>query len=77
GTTDTGFTTDKMKFTNSYKSGKPMHPRVVAAQGVEHLLHGRGKKVVGFQNWFNSKLPGFVPDNIMMKIKKNLASIKS
>jgi short-subunit dehydrogenase len=77
GTTDTGFTTDKMHSTNHYKSSKPMHPKVVAEQGVKHLLHGKGKKVVGFQNWFNSKLPGFVPDNIMMKIKKNLASIKS
>lgn len=77
GTTDTGFTTDKMHSTNHYKSSKPMHPKVVAEQGVKHLLHGRGKKVVGFQNWFNSKLPSFVPDRIMMKIKKNLASIKS
>ena len=77
GTTDTGFTTDKMHSTNHYKSSKPMHPKVVAEQAVKHLLQGRGKKVVGFQNWFNSKLPSFVPDNIMMKIKKNLASIKS
>ena len=77
GTTDTGFTTDKMNSTNHYKSSKPMHPKVVAEQGVKHLLHGRGKKVVGFQNWFNSKLPSFVPDNIMMKIKKHLASVKS
>lgn len=77
GTTDTGFTTDKMHSTNHYKSSKPMHPKVVAEQGVKHLLQGKGKKVVGFQNWFNSKLPGFVPDSIMMKIKKNLASIKS
>jgi short-subunit dehydrogenase len=76
GTTDTGFTTDKMQTTNLYKSSKPMHPKVVAEQGVKHLLHGKGKKVVGFQNWFNSKLPSFVPDNMMMKIKKNLASIK-
>ena len=40
-------------------------------------LSGKGKKVVGFQNWFNSKLSSFVPDSIMMKIKKNLASVKS
>ena len=77
GTTDTGFTTDKMQTTNLYKSSKPMHPKVVAEEGVTHLLHGKGKKVVGFQNWFNSKLPSFVPDGIMMKIKKNLASVKS
>jgi short-subunit dehydrogenase len=63
-----------MSSTNNYKKNKPMHPKVVAAQGVKHLLYGKGKKVVGFQNWFNSKLASLVPDNIMMKIKKNLAS---
>ncbi|SDL64690.1 hypothetical protein SAMN04487898_12216 [Pedobacter sp. ok626] len=73
GTVDTGFTTPGMQSTNLHKT-KPMHAKVVAAQGVEHLLHGKGKKLVGFQNWFNSKLPSFVPDSIMMKIKKNLAS---
>lgn len=77
GTVDTAFTTDKMQSTNNYKNNKPMHPKVVAAQAVKHLLHGKGKKVVGFQNWFNSKLSSIVPDNIMMKIKKNLASVKS
>ena len=77
GPVDTAFTTEKMSATNNYKNNKPMHPKVVAAQGVKHLLHGKGKKVVGFQNWFNSKLSSLVPDNIMMKIKKNLASIKS
>ena len=77
GPVDTAFTTEKMQSTNNYKNNKPMHPKVVAEQGVKHLLHGRGKKVVGFQNWFNSKLASLVPDNIMMKIKKNLASIKS
>jgi short-subunit dehydrogenase len=74
GPVDTAFTTGKMQSTNNYKNNKPMHPKVVAAQGVKHLLHGKGKKVVGFQNWFNSKLSSFIPDNIMMKIKKNLAS---
>ena len=74
GTVDTGFTTDKMQSTNNYKNNKPMHPKVVAAQAVKHLLYGKGKKVVGFQNWFNSKLSSIVPDNIMMKIKKKLAS---
>lgn len=73
GTVDTGFTTDKMQSTNLHKN-KPMHPKVVATQGVKHLLYGKGKKVVGFQNWFNSKLSNFMPDNIMMKIKKRLAS---
>lgn len=76
GTVDTGFTTDKMQATNLHKS-KPIHPKEVAAQGVKHLLSGKGKKVVGFENWFNSKLPRFMPDNIMMKIKKHLASVKS
>lgn len=73
GTVDTGFTTNEMQSTNLHKT-KPMHPKEVAVQGVKHLLEGNGKKVVGFQNWFNSKLPGFVPDSIMMKIKKKLAS---
>jgi len=76
GTVDTGFTTEKMQSTNLHKT-RPMQPKQVAAQGVKHLLYGKGKKVVGFQNWFNSKLSSFMPDNIMMKIKKNLASIKS
>ncbi len=74
GTVDTGFTTAEMQATNLHKT-KPMQPKEVAAQGVKHLLSGKGKKVVGFQNWFNSKLPGFVPDSIMMKIKKHLANI--
>ena len=75
GTVDTGFTTNDMQSTNLHKS-KPMHPKEVAAQGVKHLLSGKGKKVVGFQNWFNSKLSSFMPDSIMMKIKKKLASQK-
>ncbi len=74
GPIDTGFTTDKMSTTNLFKANKPMHPKVVAEQGVELLLNGRGKKVVGFQNWFVSNLPRFIPSSIMMKIKKNLAS---
>ncbi|MNL27608.1 Sulfoacetaldehyde reductase [compost metagenome] len=75
GTVDTGFTTSEMQTTNLHKT-KPMHPKEVAMQGVKHLLEGKGKKVVGFQNWLNSKLPNFVPDSIMMKIKKGLASQK-
>ena len=75
GTVDTGFTTPEMQATNLHKT-KPMVPREVAIQGVKHLLEGGGKKVVGFQNWFNTKLPNFVPDGIMMKIKKGLASQK-
>lgn len=76
GTVDTGFTTNEMQATNLHKT-KPMQPKEVAVQGVKHLLYGKGKKVVGFQNWFNSKLSSFMPDSIMMKIKKNLASVKS
>jgi short-subunit dehydrogenase len=76
GTVDTGFTTNEMQATNLHKS-KPMHPKEVAVQGVKHLLSGKGKKVVGFENWFNSKLSSYMPDSIMMKIKKNLASIRS
>ncbi|WAC13129.1 SDR family NAD(P)-dependent oxidoreductase [Dyadobacter pollutisoli] len=75
GTVDTGFTTAQMASTNLHKT-KAMHPKEVAIQGVAHLLAGDGKKVVGFQNWVNSKLPNFVPDRIMMKIKKGLASQK-
>jgi len=73
GTVDTGFTTEKMQSTNLHKT-KPMQPKDVATHGVGHLLHGKGKKVVGFQNWFNSNLPRFVPDAVMMVIKKKLAS---
>jgi len=73
GTVDTGFTTPEMQTTNLHKT-KPMDAKKVAVQGVEHLLHGKGKNVVGFQNWFNTKLPNFVPDSMMMKIKKGLAS---
>ncbi|MFL5747121.1 MAG: SDR family NAD(P)-dependent oxidoreductase [Niastella sp.] len=76
GPVDTGFNTDKMLSTNNFKANKPMHPKVVAQQGVKLLLHGKGKKVVGFTNWFISNLPRFTPDSIMMKIKKNLASQK-
>ncbi|MDF2551433.1 MAG: family oxidoreductase [Chryseobacterium sp.] len=75
GTVDTAFTTSEMQTTNLHKT-KPMHPEIVAEYGVKHLLEGHGKKVIGLQNWFNSKLPNFVPASIMMKIKKNLASQK-
>ncbi|MNT97282.1 hypothetical protein D3C72_2395720 [compost metagenome] len=75
GTVDTDFTTAEMASTNLHKT-KAMHPEKVAEIGVKHLLEGKGKKVTGFQNWFNTKLPNFVPDNMMMKIKKGLASQK-
>lgn len=74
GPVDTGFNTDKMLSTNVFKANKPLHPKVVAEQGVKLLLKGKGKKIVGFNNWFISNLPRFTPDSIMMKIKKKLAS---
>ena len=74
GPIDTGFNTSEMLTTNAYKSNKPMDPKEVAKQGVDLFLNGKGKKLVGFNNWFISKLPMITPDGIMMMIKKNLAS---
>jgi short-subunit dehydrogenase len=74
GPVDTGFTTACMANTNAYKSNKPVDPKIVAQEGVKLLLKGKGKKIVGFQNWFVSNLPRVTPDVIMMKIKKQLAS---
>jgi short-subunit dehydrogenase len=74
GPVDTAFNTDAMWKTNAYKANKPVDPKVVAKQGVALLLHGKGKKIVGFNNWFISNLPRITPDFLMMKIKKNLAS---
>jgi uncharacterized protein len=76
GPVDTPFNTDAMLNTNAYSSNKPMSPEEVAKIGVEHLLNGKGKKLAGFNNWFISNLPRFMPDSLMMKIKKNLASQK-
>lgn len=77
GPVDTPFNTDQMLRTNAYSANKPVNPAFVAKQGVELLLNGKGKKIVGFNTWFISNLPRFTPDFIMMKIKKNLASIKN
>ncbi|MGB3467868.1 MAG: SDR family oxidoreductase [Cyclobacteriaceae bacterium] len=74
GPVDTPFTTEEMMRTNAYATNKPISPVVVAEAGVKLLLHGKGKKVVGFNNWFLSNLPRITPDRIMMKIKKKLAS---
>jgi uncharacterized protein len=74
GPVDTAFNSDAMWKTNAYKANKPVSATVVAKQGADLLLSGRGKKIVGFNNWFISNLPRITPDNIMMKIKKNLAS---
>lgn len=74
GPVDTAFNTDAMWKTNAYKANKPIAASVVAQQGVDLLLHGKGKRIVGFNNWFISNLPRITPDTIMMKIKKKLAS---
>jgi uncharacterized protein len=76
GTVETPFHTDAMRKTNAMSANKPMPADVVAAAGVELFLNGKNKKIVGFMNWFLSNLPRVTPDFIMMKIKKNLASIK-
>jgi short-subunit dehydrogenase len=76
GTTETAFISSELRETNLVKSNKPTPVKTVAAAGVKLLLHGRGKKVVGAQNRFNSILPRIVPSAVMMKIKKHLASQK-
>jgi short-subunit dehydrogenase len=76
GTVETAFHTDDMRKTNAMSANKPMPADIVAKAGVELFLNGNGKKIVGFMNWFLSNLPRITPDKIMMKIKKNLASIK-
>ncbi len=76
GTVETPFHTDAMRKTNAMSANKPVPADVVAKAGVELFLNGKGKKIVGFMNWFLSNLPRVTPDKLMMKIKKNLASIK-
>ncbi|MCU0400657.1 MAG: SDR family oxidoreductase [Algoriphagus sp.] len=77
GTVETPFHTPEMRKTNAMSANKPVSAKLVATDGVKLLLKGKGKKIVGFNNWFISNLPRFTPDFLMMKIKKNLASIKS
>lgn len=74
GPVDTAFNSDAMWKTNAYKANKPVPAHVAARAGVDLLLTGKGKKIVGFNNWFISNLPRITPDAIMMKIKKSLAS---
>jgi short-subunit dehydrogenase len=76
GTVETPFHTAEMRKTNAMSANKPMPSIVVAKAGVSLFLNGKNKKIVGFMNWFISNLPRVTPDKIMMKIKKNLASIK-
>lgn len=76
GTVETPFHTEAMRKTNAMSANKPMPAEVVAKAGVQLFLNGKGKKIVGFMNWFLSNLPRITPDKLMMKIKKNLASIR-
>jgi hypothetical protein len=41
-----------------------------------HAFTIEKEKIIGFMNWFLSNLPRITPDKVMMKIKKNLASIQ-
>ena len=76
GTTETAFVSPEMRETNLLKSNKPTPVKTVATEGVNLLLHGKGKKIVGFQNRFNSILAGILPGPMMMKIKMKLVSAK-
>ncbi len=76
GIVETDFHTAAMRKTNAMGANKPMSAAVVAKAGVELFLNGKGKKIVGFMNWFLSNIPRVTPDKLMLKIKKNLASIK-
>lgn len=76
GTVETNFHTEGMRKTNAMSANKPVSAELVAIAGVHLILNGKGKKIVGFNNWFISNLPRFTPDFIMIKIKKNLASQK-
>ncbi|KFC19625.1 SDR family NAD(P)-dependent oxidoreductase [Chryseobacterium sp. FH1] len=73
GPIDTGFYTETMLKANMVRTNKPVHPEVVAEEGVKLLLYGKGKKIVGSMNWLLSNLPRLMPDFLMMKIKKYLA----
>ncbi|MCU0374455.1 MAG: SDR family oxidoreductase [Chitinophagaceae bacterium] len=77
GTVETGFHTPEMRRTNAMHANRPVPPEVVARAGTKLLLYGKGKKIVGWNNWFISNLPRITPDSLMMKIKKYLASAKT
>jgi hypothetical protein len=76
GTVETPFHTASMRKTNAMSVNKPMTAEAVAKAGVELFINGNSKKIVGFSNWFVSNLPRVMPDFLMMKIKKQLASLK-
>lgn len=73
GPVDTGFYNQEMLRSKMLETSKPIHPEVVAEAGVKLLLYGKGKKNVGFMNWFMSNVPRVTPDFLMMKIKKKLS----
>lgn len=75
GTTETAFLPSEMKETNLMKSTKPTPVNIVAEAGVKLLLHGKGKKIVGFQNQLNTILAKILPSSVMMAVKMKLASI--
>jgi len=75
GNTETEFHSPEMRETNIMKSQKATPVKTVATAGVNLLLYGKGKKIVGFQNRFNSILAKILPGDAMMKVKKKLASI--
>lgn len=77
GITETGFISSEMRDTNFLKSSKPASAKTVAAVGVELLLHGNGKKIVGLQNRFNTILAKVLPSAAMMVVKKKLAGVTS
>jgi uncharacterized protein len=56
------------------KLNQPISVQALVREGVQLLLTGKGKKVVGFINWLSSNLPRILPDVLMMKIKKQIAS---
>ncbi len=74
GTVETPFHSPAMRKTNAMHANKPMPAKEVAEAGVKLLMHGKGKKLVGLNNWFISNLPRITPSFIMKKIKKQLAS---
>ncbi|MGN6396420.1 MAG: SDR family NAD(P)-dependent oxidoreductase [Mucilaginibacter sp.] len=74
GPVNTPFNTPAMLHTNAYRVNKPIEPRIVAKAGINHLLTGRGVKVVGLNNWLLAKLSGITPARLMLRIKTKLAS---
>ena len=50
--------------------------KIVAREGVEFMLAGKGTKFVGLMNWFIANTPRFSPRWLTLKITKHLASRK-